>query len=277
MARVEPHRARARSQSSAAISADGERWFLLNASPDVRDQLTCLPGPSGGAIRHVPLEGIVITDAELDHTLGIVLLREARRLDLYATASVSAILQADSRLLPVTRAFADVRLTEIAPGEATQLTCRDGQASGLSVEPVVVPADPPRFAPEAAEGHTVGLVIRDEQTRSCCAFIPGCGDLTPILLERLSQMDLIVFDGTFWSDEELLSLGIANRRAREMDHLPVGGPDGSLARLAQIAQPRKVYTHMNNTNPMLLEDSAERAAVERAGLLVGEDGMCFVV
>jgi pyrroloquinoline quinone biosynthesis protein B len=277
VARAEPHRARARSQSSAAISADGERWFLLNASPDVRDQLTCLPSPSEVAVRHVPLEGIVVTDAELDHTLGIVLLREARRLHLYTTASVSAILQGESRLLPVTRAFADVRLTEITPGKATQLTCRDGQASGLSVEAVVVPAGPPRFAPEAAEGHTVGLVIQDDQTGRCCAFVPGCGDLTPMLLKRLSQMDLILFDGTFWSDEELLSLGIGDRRAREMDHLPVGGADGSLARLAPIAQPRTVYTHMNNTNPMLLEDSAERTAVERAGLLVGEDGMSFVV
>jgi pyrroloquinoline quinone biosynthesis protein B len=107
--------------------------------------------------------------------------------------------------------------------------------------------------------------------------VPGCGELDQRLLERLAETDLLLFDGTFWTDDELISLGIGDRRAREMDHQPVHGPDGSLTRLAGLSRPRKVYTHINNTNPMLLEGSPERALVERAGLAVGADGMSFLV
>jgi pyrroloquinoline quinone biosynthesis protein B len=105
--------------------------------------------------------------------------------------------------------------------------------------------------------------------------VPGCGDLDEPLLERLGSVDLLLFDGTFWTDDELTSLGISERRAREMDHQPISGPGGTLSRLAKLTRPRKVYTHINNTNPILLESSAERAQVERAGFTVGADGMSF--
>jgi pyrroloquinoline quinone biosynthesis protein B len=275
--RSDPRRAFRRTQSTAAVSADGERWFLLNASPDIRDQVACLPGPIPTGVRHVPVEGIVTTDAELDHTIGIALLREARYLQLYATPAVRSILELDSRLLPVTRAFADVEVTQTPVGQRVPLRYRDGQPSGISVEPFAVPAGPPRFAPHAPPGHTVGLVLRDESTGGSCAFVPGCGDLDRVLLDRLGETDLVLFDGTFWSDGELVTLGISDRRAREMDHMPVSGEDGSLYRLARLERPRKLYTHINNTNPMLIEDSPERAAVEQAGLQVGSDGMGFTV
>ena len=277
MGRSDPRRALRRTQSTAAVSTDGERWFLLNASPDIRDQLACLPGPIPTGVRHVPVEGIVATDAELDHTFGIVLLREARYLQLYTTPAVRSILERDSRLLPVTRAFADVEVTETPVGQRVPLRYRDGQPSGISIEPFAVPAGPPRFARSRLRGHTVGLVLRDETTGGSCAFVPGCGDLDGSLLDRLGETDLVLFDGTFWSDDELVTLGISDRRAREMDHLPVSGEDGSLSRLARLHRPRKVYTHINNTNPMLLEDSPERAAVERAGLQVGADGTSFTI
>jgi pyrroloquinoline quinone biosynthesis protein B len=225
----------------------------------------------------MPVEGIVTTDAELDHTFGIVLLREARYLQLYAPPAVRSILERNSRILPVTQAFAEVEVTEMPVGRRVPLRYRDSQPSGISVEPFAVPAGPPRFAPEAGTGHTVGLLLREEASGGSCAFVPGCGDLDGALLERLGDTDLVLFDGTFWSDDELLTLGISDRRAREMDHLPVSGEGGSLARLAALERPRKVYTHINNTNPMLIEDSPERAAVVRAGLLVGFDGMSFTV
>jgi pyrroloquinoline quinone biosynthesis protein B len=275
--RSDPRRAFPRSQSTAAVSTDGERWFLLNASPDVRVQLACLPGMIPNGVRHVPVEGIVTTDAELDHTLGIVLLREARRLQLYSTSAVLSILERESRLLPITQAFAEVEVTEMPLGDHIRLRYRDGQTSGLSVEAFAVPAGPPRFAPNAAAGHTVGLTVRDEATGGSCAFVPGCGDLDNSLLERFEQTDLLLFDGTFWTDDELVSLGISDRRAREMDHLPVSGADGSLSRLAGLTRPEIVYTHINNTNPILLEDSPEREAVEQAGLQVGTDGSSFSV
>jgi pyrroloquinoline quinone biosynthesis protein B len=277
VARVEPHRAQPRTQSSAAVSADGERWFLLNASPDVRQQLSCLPGPLPTGIRHNAVEGVALTDAELDHTLGIVLLREGRWLDLYATGPVGAILERDSRLLPVTRAFTETRMTPLPVGARTALRYRDGATSGLSVEPFLVAADPPRFAADAAAGHTTGFLLQDDATGGCCAFVPGCGALTEPLLRTWDEVDLLLFDGTFWSDDELIALGISDRSARAMDHLPVSGPDGSLRQLAELAVPHKVYTHINNTNPMLLEDSTERGAVEQAGITVGADGMSFIL
>jgi pyrroloquinoline quinone biosynthesis protein B len=275
--RSDPRRAIPRTQSTAAVTADGKRWFLLNASPDVRAQIACLPGTIPNGVRHIAVEGIVITDAELDHTVGIVLLREARRLQLYATSAVRSILERDSRLLPVTQSFAEVKVTDMPLGERVALRYRDGQASGISVESFEVPAGPPRFAPNARPGHTVGLILRDQSTAGSCAFVPGCGALDRTLLARFEETDLLLFDGTFWSDDELVALGISERRAREMDHLPVSGPDGSLASLAGLKRPAAVYTHINNTNPMLVEDSAERDTVERAGLQVGVDGMGFTV
>ncbi|MFL5402540.1 MAG: pyrroloquinoline quinone biosynthesis protein PqqB [Gemmatimonadales bacterium] len=275
--RSDPRRAHSRSQSTAAVSADGLRWFLLNASPDIRSQIACLPGIMPAGCRHVPVEGVVTTDAELDHTLGIVLLREARQLQLYSTPAVQSILEHDSRLLPVTRAFAAVTVTEMPLEERIQLRYQGGEPSGISVQPFRVPAGPPRFAPEAEVGHTAGLMLSDETSGGSCAFVPGCGDLDPSLLERLGESDLLLFDGTFWSDNELRVLGISDRSARDMDHLPVSGAGGSLLQLARLRRPRKVYTHINNTNPMLLEDSPERARVERAGLQVGADGMSFMV
>ena len=277
VARSDPHRAIPRSQSSAAVSADGARWFLLNASPDVRDQLGRLAFPEPAGTRHVPVEGIVLTDAELDHTLGIVLLREARRLQLAATEAVRRVIEDDSRILAVTRAFADVTVTELVPERPLGLCYGDGTPSGLQVTTFPVPAGPPRFAREERAAHTVGLTIRDERTGGSCAFVPGCGGLDDELAARLAGADLVLFDGTFWTDDELIGLGIGQRTAREMDHLPVSGPEGSLERLRGLPSADRVYTHINNTNPMLIEGSPERALVERAGLRIGFDGMRFTL
>jgi pyrroloquinoline quinone biosynthesis protein B len=259
------------------VSADGARWFLLNASPDVRDQLRHLALEAPAGARHVPVEGIVLTDAELDHSLGLVLLREARKLQLWATDAVQHVLEEDSRLLPVTRAFADVRVETLEPGRPSGLCYRDGTASGLRVTAFPVPADPPRFARAERPGHTVGLLIEDGATGGRCAFVPGCGGLDDDLVARLAGTDLVLFDGTFWTDQELITLGIGERTARQMDHLSVSGPEGSLARLAGLPARHRVYTHINNTNPMLLEDGPERARVRAAGLVVGADGMRFTL
>ena len=277
VARSDPQRAIPRSQSSAAVSADGSRWFLLNASPDVHDQLGRLTPGAPNGYRHVPVEGIVLTDAELDHTLGIVLLREARQLQVLATDAVRRVIEDDSRILAVTRAFADVAVTELVPDRPTGLCYRDGAPSGLAVTCFPVPAGPPRFAREERPGHTVGLVIRDERTGGTCAFVPGCGGLDDELMNRLAATDLVLFDGTFWTDDELIGLRIGERTAREMDHLPISGPDGSLARLARLPSHYRVYTHINNTNPMLIEDGAERSLVESAGVRIGNDGMRFTL
>lgn len=274
VARSDSSAAWPRTQSSAAISTDGRRWFLLNASPDVRDQLGRLPSSAvPTTVRHVPIEGVLLTDAEIDHSLGIVLLREADRLPLYATAAVQSVMDHDSRILPVTRAFADMPCTELPLDTPIELHYRDGVCSGLWVEALAVPAGPPEFALAAAPGHTVGLLVREPASGCVCAFVPGCGDLDAPLLERLASADILLFDGTFWNDDEPVVFGISHRTARELDHMPIAGQGGSLEQLATLPCRYRVYTHINNTNPILLERSPERAAVAKAGLAVGYDGL----
>ena len=277
VSREDPERARPRSQSSIAFSADGVRWFLGNASPDVREQIAQLPHAEVTGVRHVPVEGIVLTDAELDHTLGVTLLREGRLLQIIATAAVIHTIAEDSRVLPVTEAFATVKVVEVDLGEAVSLDYRDGSASGLTIEMKAVRGDPPRFARREEVGHTVAAFIRDTRTGKECAFVPGCGGLGPKLLARLDQAELLLFDGTFWTDDELARLDISDRPALSMGHVPISGPEGSLAALSQLKCRHKVYTHINNTNPMLIEGSKERAAVEAAGMIVGTDGMRFEI
>lgn len=279
-ARRQPDRVHPRTQSSIAISADGIQWFLGNASPDVREQLRRLPGPTAEdpeVVRQVPLEAVVLTDAELDHSLGIVLLREARSLGLYATAATADILERDSHLLPVTRAFASVTVTPLLLDTAVPLLDRAGKATGLSAEAFAVHGDPPRFAGADHPGHTVGLLLHDEATGGTAAYVPGCGAIDDALVTRLRRAQAVLFNGTFWADDELLALGISPLSARAMGHVPISGPDGSLALLNQLPARVRVYTHINNSNPILLEDSAPRTAVRAAGVVVGDDGMTLSV
>lgn len=273
VARTDPSRARPRTQSSIAVSADGERWFLLNASPDVRQQLEAILPPRVEGARFVPIEGVVLTDAELDHTLGLALLREARELRVYATEAVRRTLEQDSRILPVTRAFACVDVVDLALDEPVPLRGRDGRASGLTVEAFAVAGDPPRFATADVAGHTVGVLVRDAVRGGTLAYVPGCGALDDSLAARLGSADAVLIDGTFWSDDELIRLGIGSRTAAEMGHLAISGSEGSLERLARMPSRHRIYVHVNNTNPILLEDSPERRAVEEAGVVVGVDGM----
>lgn len=273
-ARHSPAAAHPRSQSSAAVSADGRHWFLLNASPDVRDQLARLPAEVPAGVRQVPIEGIVTTDAELDHTMGLALLREARMLQLWSTVAVKKVLQDDSRLLPVTEAFAEVAWRELPLGAPVPLLHRDGAASGLTVEAFPVAGDPPRFARRDLAGHTVGLELRGP-AGARCLFVPGCGAIDDEIRRRLPGATLLLFDGTFWAEDELMALGISDRPAAAMGHLPIGGLGGSLEQLASLAPTRRVYTHINNSNPILIENSAQRRTVEAAGWTVGDDGMRF--
>lgn len=261
-----------------AVSADGRRWFLLDASPDVHRQLAGLPVEPPPGPRASPVEGVVLTDAELDHTLGIVLLREGRELRLWATTAVVRILERDSRLLPVTRAFARVDVTTLSLDTPEPLLGRDGEPSGMTVEPFAVPGDPPRFTSDQnAPGHTVGLLVRDAASGASAVFLPGCGGIDDALLARLADADLVLFDGTFWSNDELVRAGIGSVGARAMGHVPISGAGGSLERLSELPHGRAVYTHINNTNPILLTDSPERRAVEARGVVIGEDGMQFLL
>ena len=237
-----------------------------------------LPTARTTETRYVPIDGIALTDAELDHTLGIELLREGRALHLYATASVLGTLERDSRILPVTRAFACVDVTILeANGIPAALRYRDGTPSGLSLEAVEVAGDPPRFASSNDPGHTVGLLVHDGTTGGTCAFVPGAAALDKALAGRLAGADVALLDGTFFTDDEPQRFGLGDRTAAQMGHAPISGKAGTLGRFGGLPCRHKVYTHINNTNPILVEDSPERRTVELAGVVVGADGMTFQI
>lgn len=280
VARSDPGRAHRRSQSSVAVRSETGGWVLLNASPDVREQLAIISKElSHKELRYTPVEAIALTDAELDHTLGLALMREAGLLRVYATDAVERVLTEDSRLLETTRAFAVVEGERLPLDRPIELRDGAGQPLGLSVEAFAVAGDKPRFAKDSGDsrpGYVVGLLVSEPARGAVMAFVPGVGIVDAALLDRIARAKLALIDGTFWRDDELVALGIGPSTAREMDHVPIDGPGGSLGPLKRLASSMQVvYTHINNTNPILIEDSPERRVVESAGIKVGDDGMMF--
>jgi len=271
---------RGRTQSSVAVSADGERWILLNASPDLRTQLAThrsLWPPSGS--RATPIRAVVLTDGEIDHTLGLLLLREsADRLPVYAPAGVSALLGDEWPLYRVLSAYSGVEPRTLEEGRPIALTDRAGTPLGMCCSATAVARRPPRYARAApTQAFDVGLRLMDERTGGTLAYVPTAGAIDDAVRRVAGRADLVFFDGTFWSDTELAVTGgdADAPTAREMGHLPVGGPGGSLELLPQLDAKRVVLVHVNNTNPILCRSSAERARVEAAGIVVGEDAMEF--
>ncbi|HVP70529.1 MAG TPA: pyrroloquinoline quinone biosynthesis protein PqqB [Gemmatimonadaceae bacterium] len=278
--RESPPRAAPRTQSSIAVSADGAHWFLGNASPDVRAQLERLGEGPPGAVRWSPVEGVVFPDADLDHSLGLALLREARLLPLFATRAVLDVVTDDSRILPVTRTFADVPETALALEHPTSLKLRDGRDSVLTIEMIPVRGSAPRFARREMAGHTSAAVFQHVATGRRLAYVPACAAIDDTLLGTLHGMELVLFDGTCFTDDEMRSAGVSDRTATAMGHQPISGARGSLPVLRELAangRTRVAYVHINNTNPILLHGSPQRAEVEAAGITIGEDGMRLTV
>ena len=268
--------ATARTQESVAISADGERWVLLNASPEIRQQIESFPGLHPRAPRHSPIAAIVLTNGDLDHTLGLLSLRESHPLVVYATVSVRHGFTAGNVLYRTLQRFPDqVTWRPLALGQPVALADREGRATGLTVEVLAVPGKPPvhleTLLPSTPEDN-VGLRIVEESTGRRLAYFPAAGRVTPQVLVALNFADCIFFDGTFWSSDELPAGGLGVKRAEDMAHQPVGGEDGSLAALRGLSG-RRIFIHVNNTNPMLREGSAERKAVEAAGWEIAHDGL----
>jgi pyrroloquinoline quinone biosynthesis protein B len=260
---------RSRTQSSVAVSADYRRWFLLNASPDIRAQIESFPALHPRGVRDSPLQAVLLTDAELDHTLGLLLLREAGDLEVHATAAVHETLCKGTSLLRTLGAYTHVEWRPVAKGVEVPL------ADGLSYQAFGVPTSKrARFGTgEGEEGVVVGYRITDGHTGRALMYVPGAQELTASVRAHLEGCACLLFDGTCWQDDELIRLGIAGKTSREMGHLPIGGADGSLKRLAPLPIERKIYIHINNTNPILLEDAPERRIVEEHGLEVAADGL----
>jgi pyrroloquinoline quinone biosynthesis protein B len=259
--------ARPRTQSSIAASADGREWFLFNASPDIRAQLASFPALHPRAGRAVPLRAVLLTDAELDHTLGLLLLREGRGVELHATEAVRDTLRDGTSLLRTLEAYCPVVWRPVIPGSDVPL------ADGLWYRAFDVPTTKrSRFGEGSQKGRVVGYRLTDERTGRALVYLPSVQELTAVL-DQLDDCACLLVDGTCWRDDELIGLGLAGRTAREMGHLPVDGPGGSLARLAPLPIGRTIYIHVNNTNPILLEDAPERRAVEQHGMEVAVDGL----
>ena len=259
---------RSRTQSSVAVSADYQRWFLLNASPDIRAQIESFPALQPGGIRHSPLEAVLLTDAELDHTLGLLLLREGGGLVVHATEATRDTLYDGTALLRTLEAYCPVEWRPVVPGADVPL------GDGLSYRAFDVPTTKrPRFGSGPREGRVVGYRLTDGRSGRALVHLPVLQELTPAVCAQLEDCACLLVDGTCWSDDELVRLGRGSRTAREMGHLPISGPGGSLEQLAALPIERRVYVHVNNTNPILLEDSPERRAVEERGLEVAVDGL----
>jgi pyrroloquinoline quinone biosynthesis protein B len=265
----------ARTQAAAAVSADGRQWFLLNVSPDVRAQIEAFPALHPRRLRDTPIGGVVLTNGDVDACLGLFILREDQPLVLYASEAVERGLREHNAL---------TRTLERRPGQLTWNRLRAGEVvplvgaagpSGLSLEAVPVPGTVPLhlkgLAAPSPEDN-LALVLRDERGRSVM-YAPTTAAHTPLLDERARAADVVIFDGTFFRDDELTSLGLTTRSARDMAHWPLGGPEGSLRWLAQLPCGRKILTHINNTNPILRADSFERAELTAAGVEVAHDGL----
>ena len=257
-----------RTQSSVAVSADYRRWFVLNASPDIRSQIESFPALHPREVRQSPVQAVLLTDAELDHTLGLLLLREADRLEVHATGAVRETLSRGTSLLPTLDAYTNVEWRTVVTGTEVSL------ADGLSYRAFDAPTNKrARFGAGESAESVVGYRITDDSTGRVLVYLPGAQELTAAVLAQLEGCSCLLFDGTCWQDDELRRLGVGGKTARDMGHLPISGADGSLKQLAPLSIERKIYVHINNTNPILLEDSSERRAVEEQGFVVADDGL----
>lgn len=277
-ARANDPNAIARTQSSLAVSADGAQWCLLNASPDLRQQLERTPAlhPRSG-VRDSPIAGVVLTNADVDHVAGLLSLRESQSFVLYATRRVLAVL-AGNPVFDVLRRDIVQRVPLDLDGETVPAK---PMSSGLGVEGFAVPGKVALYLEDSSAGpgfgtnpeDTIGLKVHDRGSGSFFYYVPACARLSEDIADRLAGAPLVFFDGTTWTDDEMLSSGTGVKTAVRMGHMSVSGAGGSLAAFASLGVRRKIFIHINNTNPMLLGDSPERSVSEAAGWEIAFDGM----
>jgi pyrroloquinoline quinone biosynthesis protein B len=257
-----PHNLR-RTQSSIAVSADDKNWILFNASPDLGSQLASFPPltPGGKKLRGTAIAAVVLTDGELDHVTGLLSLREHRKLRLVCTKTVEKLLAKNFPLLPVLKNYCNVRVSNFPV-----------QIASLRISALDFGSKSPPYAPQVKRrGLVAGLRI--ESAEKSLAYLPGLPAIMAEVEKFIAGCDCLLVDGTFWSEREMVSLGLTKRTAADMGHIPISGPHGTLEWLQSLKIPRKIYIHINNTNPILRAASRERKAVARAGVEVAHDGM----
>lgn len=274
--------AAARTQSSIALSADGDRWYLINASPDIRQQITASPWLSPRMPpRDTPIHAILLTNAEIDHVAGLLSLRESQPLCLYSTQQVRDwVLESNVVFQGLFRPPTKNVWRIAGMTRPHDLIGVDGEESGLRYEAFLVPGKPPAYLSgpvPAWQEATIGYTISDVRSGRSLVYLPAIKQLGAAVKRRLAQCDCFFLDGTCWSDDELVRKGLSQKTSLSMGHVPISGPDGSLSQLADVRRAQRIYTHLNNTNPLLIDDSPERRIVEEAGWEVAFDGMTIEV
>jgi pyrroloquinoline quinone biosynthesis protein B len=271
-------------QASLAISGDGHHWFLINASPDLRQQLIATPQlhPAPGKLRHSPIAGVILTNGEIDAIAGLLSMREGSPFTIYAHAKVLATLKSNS-IFNVLREK-NVRRQDIEIDRIFEPALADGSPSGIEVLPFTVAGkrawylegEPPRASEEDA-GDTLGLRITDRTSGKFFYFIAACAEVTDDLKSRLKGAPLVFFDGTVWRDDELIAAGLSHKTGQAMGHIAMSGERGAIAALDGLGIGKKVFLHINNSNPAWLHHSEERKAVEKAGWQIPADGTEIVL
>jgi pyrroloquinoline quinone biosynthesis protein B len=267
-------------QASIAVSADGEHWFLINASPDLRQQLTATTQlhPKAGKLRHSPIAGVILTNGEIDAVAGLLSMREGSPFTLYAHERVLAILKSNSIFNVLGEK--NVKRQAIAVDQALELALPDGSPSGIEILPFEVPGKGAWYLEGTAHpaggdavGDTLGLRILDKASGKYLCFVAACARVTDDLKSQLKGAALVFFDGTVWRDDELISAGLGNKTGQSMGHISMSGEHGAIASLDGVDIGRKVFLHINNSNPALLHGSDQRKTVEQAGWHIPADGM----
>lgn len=270
----------AQTQSSLVVSADGERWVLLNASPDIRQQFAATPALHPRGLRHTPLSAVVVTNADVDHVAGLLSLRESQPFALYATGRVHRVLDANAIFNVVNRQLVPRRALTLDSEQP--ILDAEGQPTGVWVEPFTIPGkvalwleDPAAAAFGSVAEDTIGLALRAEGSDRRLFYLPGCAAVPDDLKARLHPIDSLLFDGTTYTEHEMAEAGTGTKSASRMGHLTLSGADGTLARWADVPLARRGLIHINNTNPIWLPDSPARQHVTAAGWEIAFDGMEF--
>ena len=266
-----------RTQSSIAVSVDGERWILFNASPDIRSQLEANPPlqPKRGR-RDTGVHGVVLADSQIDHTTGLLFLREGCPLRVYCTDMVAQDLSTGFPIFVMLQSWDGGVIHTTVPIDGSAFQVSDIEEISITAIPLdgkAPPYSPHRHDPHV--GDNVGYLIEDTRSQASLFYAPGLGQMSSALLDMMGGADCVMVDGTFWSEDEMQWAGVGTKLASDMGHLPQSGDEGMLHWLSKIPGPRKILIHINNTNPILIENSPERKLVEETGVEVAYDGMAF--
>jgi pyrroloquinoline quinone biosynthesis protein B len=287
----------ARSQAQVAISSATDSWFLLGASPDLRAQIEATPdlqpresasrqaspgnSSSGEDLRQSPIAGVILANADVDHALGLLLLRELQPLMVYATNSTHRILAEDNSMFAMlNRAPGQITWSDYKPGASFPLRTPSGEEADISCRALALGMHYPAYVSSLRQSDltfgeaSLGLILESPSGKRL-AYMPAVPQIDAALIREFESVDVLLFDGTFWSSDELIRIQGDGQTAEQMGHVPVSSADGSLARLAQLRRPRKIYIHINNTNPMLDRAGPEHRQVHDAGWEIAEDGWQF--